>query len=274
MKKWIVTIGLLVGVLTVSYGDKEEIPTDFTAAFLSLKILEEKLAANGFEVIGKYAVAGNTNYTSVIYTSSYLKKLGAEDGRGFASIMRILHDSEAQQLVVSNPEYYIRAFYQKTYAEGAADPVLKALQSALGPLTPTEDHLPADKLAKYKFMVGMPKYDDFERVAKGDQVTLCAKLEAAAAGQIVFKLDIKGDGSSMLYGVGLPAEIELFNDKLGTMGRSQLLPYTVLIEGGEANILHAKFYLAVSFPNLSMGEFMKIRSVPGDIKDQFEAYFK
>ena len=58
------------------------------------------------------------------------------------------------------------------------------------------------------------------------------------------------------------------------MGQSHLLPYTVLVENGEANILHAKYYLALSFPRLSMTEFMKIMSVPGDIKDAFEADFQ
>ena len=47
-----------------------------------------------------------------------------------------------------------------------------------------------------------------------------------------------------------------------------------LIENGKANILHAKFFLALSFPQLSMTEFMKIMSVPGNIEDAFKADFK
>jgi hypothetical protein len=58
------------------------------------------------------------------------------------------------------------------------------------------------------------------------------------------------------------------------MKQSHLLPYCVLIENGEAKIMHAKFYLALSFPRLTMGEFMKIMSVPGDIKDEFKTLFK
>ena len=58
------------------------------------------------------------------------------------------------------------------------------------------------------------------------------------------------------------------------MGQSHLLPYMVLVEGDEANILHAKYYLALSFPRLSMTEFMRIMSIPGDIKDSFEADFE
>ena len=101
-----------------------------------------------------------------------------------------------------------------------------------------------------------------------------AKLETNAGDRMVYKLDIKGDGSSILCGVGLPDGIEKFNEKLGTMGQSHLLPYMVLIENGEANILHAKFFLALSFPQLTMTEFMKIMSVPGDIEKAFKADFK
>ena len=82
------------------------------------------------------------------------------------------------------------------------------------------------------------------------------------------------EGTSVLCGVALPTEIEKFNHKLGTVGQSHLLPYTVLIGNGEAKILHAKFYLALSFPQLTMREFMKIMSVPGDIEDAFKADFK
>ena len=90
----------------------------------------------------------------------------------------------------------------------------------------------------------------------------------------MFKLDIKGDGSSFLCGVALPDGLEGFNEKLDTMDQSHLLPYMVLIEGGKADILHAKFYLALSFPRLTMTEFMRIMSVPGDIENSFKADFR
>ena len=168
----------------------------------------------------------------------------------------------------------MRAFLQKDYNDGIAKPVNEALAAALGTLTPTDDSLKTKKLAKYNFMMSMPKYDDFARVAKGDTKTLCEQLEANAKDRIVFKINVADDGSSVLYGVALPEEIEKFNETLGTMGQSHLLPYTVLVENGEANILHAKYYLALSFPQLTMAEFMKIMSIPGDIKDAFEADFE
>lgn len=273
MKYWGWVVLFVVGICSSSFA-AETIPTDFKAAYMSVQELEMKLAAQGLTVIGKHAVNGNSKYTSIIYTSDDLKKMGAAPTRGFIAALRILHNAEKKELLVSNPEYFIRAYFQKDYKDGMEAPVSKALAAALGVLEPTDDELSAKKLAKYKFMIGMPKYDDFERVAKGSVEELAEKLESNASGRIVFRLDIKGDGSSLLYGVGLPDGIEKFNDKIETMNQSQLLPYTVLIEDGEANILHAKYYLALSFPQLTMTEFMKIMSVPGDIKDAFKADFK
>jgi hypothetical protein len=273
MKLWGWLAVLVVGVCSAAFAS-ESVPTDFTASYLPLADLEAKLQENGLNVIGTYAINGNEKYTSVIYTSDDLKKLGGQPGRGFISALRILHNAEKQELAASNPEYFIRAFFQKEYTDGMELPVMKALEAALGKLEPTDDNLTAKKLSKYHFMVSMPYYDDFVRVAKGSPADLMAKLEANAQDRIVYKLDIKGDGSSMLCGVGLPDGIEGFNDKLGTMGQSQLLPYMVLIENGEANILHAKFFLALSFPQLTMTQFMKIMSVPGNIEDAFKADFK
>jgi len=272
MSKWMNILAFLC-VVTVAQG-AEKITTNFKAAYLPIKQLEQNLRDHGLIVIGKHEVAENRNYTSIVYTSTDLKKLGQESGRGFVSVMRILHNAEKKELVVSNPEYFIRAFFQDEYKDGMEVPVLKALEAALGTLTPTDDALSAKKLAKYHFKVMMPYYDDFERVAKGDTTSLILDLEANASDQVVFKLDLNSDGSSVLYGLALPVKVEKFNETIGTMEMSHLLPYTVLIENGEANILHPKFYLAVSFPRLTMVEFGKIMMTPGRIKNAVEDCFE
>jgi len=53
-----------------------------------------------------------------------------------------------------------------------------------------------------------------------------------------------------------------------------LLPYTVLIEGDKAYTLHAKYYLALSYPLLSMGQFMTISSVPDAIERKLKKAIK
>jgi len=273
MRKMVYGLMVFLGIATAALA-AETTPTDFKAGYLELDTLKQTLADNGLQVLGTHQVAGSNDYTVVVYTCTELKQAALLSERGFIAALRILHNAKDRELMVSNPEYYMRAFLQKDYEDGMAKPVNDALAAALGSLAPTDDSLKTKKLAKYNFMMSMPHYDDFARVAKGSTAELCKKLEANAKDRIVFKLDLVEDGSSVLYGVALPVEIEKFNETLETMGQSHLLPYTVLVENGEANILHAKFYLALSFPQLTMGEFMKIMSVPGDIKDAFEASFE
>ncbi|MCF7849474.1 MAG: hypothetical protein K9M45_11545 [Kiritimatiellales bacterium] len=274
MRSRIIGIVAAVFCLLSSGAWAEKVPTDFKAQFVPLETLKQKMATHGLEVLGTHAVAGDEDYISIVYTSGDLRKLGQLPGRGFISVLSLLYNKQAKEIVASNPEYFVRAFMQKEYEDGMAKPVSDALRAALGELTPTDDSLEAKKLAKYHFMMSMPYYDDFVRVAKGSTKELCGKLEAGAKEQIVFKLDVATDGSSVLYGVALPVEIEKFNDTLETMGQSHLLPYLVLVENGEANILHAKFYLAVSFPRLTMTEFMKIMSTPGKIEDSCKNLFQ
>ena len=48
------------------------------------------------------------------------------------------------------------------------------------------------------------------------------------------------------------------------------LPYELLILDNKVYMLHGRFRIALSFPDLSMGQFMKIVSTPGYIEDTFE----
>lgn len=91
----------------------------------------------------------------------------------------------------------------------------------------------------------------------------------------MFKLNLSSGGKSRyLIGVSLPKKIEKFTKKLKILDKSSLLPYMVLLEGKKAKIMHAKYFLAISLPNLSMGQFMKISSVPDDILKSIKKIFK
>ena len=274
MRKLILGIMTAVAVSGASLSAAETTPTDFKAEYIEMDALKQKLNDNGLDVIATHKVAGSNDYSVVIYSSKDLLKAAKIENRGFIAALHILHNSKDKEIVVSNPEYYMRAFLQKDYKDGMAKPVNDALAKALGKLTPTADSLKTKKLKKYKFMVGMPKYDDFATVGKGTTAELLKKLQSNAKDRIVFTKKIKDDGSVILCGVALPAKLENFNQKIGTVKQSHLLPYSVLLADGKARIMHAKFYLALSFPRLTMGEFMKIMSVPGDIKDEFKNLFK
>ena len=64
-----------------------------------------------------------------------------------------------------------------------------------------------------------------------------------------------------------------FIKKIGRANAS-VLPYCISIEDSKATALAAKYYLAISYPLLSMGEFMTISTVPGAIKQDLTKAFK
>ncbi len=48
------------------------------------------------------------------------------------------------------------------------------------------------------------------------------------------------------------------------------MPYEIILQGKEATILHGKYRIALFWPELKVGTFMKISSTPGEIEDIME----
>jgi len=115
----------------------------------------------------------------------------------------------------------------------------------------------------------MPYYEDMESVASAENATLVEK--AKASGSVVFELAL--ENGATLLGVKLDKRTTKFAKKIGANNAS-VIPYTVLIEDGEAKILAPKYNLAVHYPLLDMSGFMTIATVPGaiikDCKKVFE----
>ena len=74
----------------------------------------------------------------------------------------------------------------------------------------------------------------------------------------------------MLYGFALGGPdgeskflpiIDIANPK-----HTAFLPYEVLVMNNEVHMLHGRFRIALSFPDLTMGTFTKIMSTPGNIE--------
>ena len=86
----------------------------------------------------------------------------------------------------------------------------------------------------------------------------------------VYKYTVSGTELT-LYGVALTGENgeKSFLPKidLGTPKHTAFLPYELLVMGNEVHMLHGRFRIALSFPDLTMGTFTKIMSTPGDIED-------
>ncbi len=273
MKK-IVRVLMLVSALASGLLFAGETPPDGANVYMSgsaagVDDVKAKLQTAGFEVIGAYRVNEEKKLTTVIYTSASLKSMADKEGRGFAAIGRVLVNGEDGTVSVSNPVYFGKAFMQKEtdYAKDAANK--KALENVFGTMEPSKDKLEYDDLAGYHFMMGMPYYEDTDELAEGKNADLLAKAQASA--NHLFTLTLS-EGRH-LVGFSLSQETSSFPLKIGVKNAG-LLPYTVLIENDKALAMAPKYYIAVSYPMLSMGNFMTISDVPDDIVDELKAIFK
>ena len=84
----------------------------------------------------------------------------------------------------------------------------------------------------------------------------------------VFEQTFK-DKKVAVFGVGLwnkETGESAFLPKIGE-GHIANLPYEIILQGNQATMLHGKYRIAIYWPELKMGTFMKINSTPGDIED-------
>ena len=253
---------LLVLVVTAVSAQAAKISAYYTAPFSTAKTVKSKLGKAGFKVLATYSPAAKGNLKVIVFTNKALKTLASKKKRGFAAIQRVMVDSSAKTVRVTNPTYWLKAFMQKDYKAGIDTKVKSSLTKALGKLTATKDVLKEGNLAGYHFMMAMPYYEDMLELKKGATVDPNKKL-----------FEVKLSNGSKLVGVKMSKNSENFIDKIG-VENAILLPYTVLIENGKVYALHAKYYLALSYPLLSMGQFITISSIPDTIEKKLKKALK
>jgi hypothetical protein len=60
----------------------------------------------------------------------------------------------------------------------------------------------------------------------------------------------------------------------GQPKHTAFLPYEVLVSGNKVLMLHGRYRIAISFPDLSMMTFTKIMSTPGNIENSLKQIVK
>src|SRR3989339_2088416 len=235
-------------------------------AYTDVDSTKSKLSSAGFDVVGTYKTDAGT---TVLYTNAAMKATANKATRGLAAVGRILVDDERKQISIANPVYFGKAFMQKEYNHTTASAVLGSLEKAFGPLKDSTDKWEFAGLAGYHFMVGMPYYEDMSVVGEGSTANLVAKAQAAKGTTAVVKL---GEDRYVAF-VSLDRRTNGFVKKIGTQN-GQLLPWAVLIEDGQAKALSAKYFIAISYPLLTMTEFMTIATVPGAVEADLKKIFK
>ncbi len=257
--------------------------------------LKANLKANNFKIVGEYTPANDKNRKVIVVTSdnliSAIKKFGGL--RGFAAAIRIGVTKENSKLLVTyiNPYYWGNAYFQSDYSKvsGIYKNIFTRLKKSMNGLgtvknTPfgSEDGIEPDDLQDYHYMITMPYFEDVIEIKKfnshKDAVNTIEKnLKKSKNTKKVYRIDIPGK-SLTLFGIGLYGKdgeahfmpkIDIHSPK-----HTAFLPYELLVKGKEVVMLHGKYRIAISFPDLSMGQFMKILSTPGDIEDRMESLTK
>jgi len=227
--------------------------------------VEKSLKEVGFDVIGSYDAMQNSDYRIIIYTSTQLKQLSSKSNRTFAAVQKVMISKNDNSLILTNPEYYLKAMLQDDINEALARQVSNRLKAAFN-LSNGDYSMEGSELSGFHFMFGMPYYEDMLEVASGDNLN--SKLKQNASNNIVFELKV---ANATLYGISMNAK-NGEKDYIGTLKEeksSAFLPYMVMIKDNKAMILHPKYYLALSLPKLTMGEFMNIMETPTHIEDYF-----
>ena len=258
----------------------------------SAALVKEKLTANGFQVLGEYAPAEDKERWMIVITSESLLYAAGKTGglTGFAAALRVALTRESGRVLISytTPEYWLNAYYRDDFdaVKSLLDPLTGKLENVMqesgtyaGTAFGSEKGLDVDDLRSYKYMMGMPKFHETKEL--GEFASYKEAIDKVESSLIKGVPDV-----TKVYSVEVPGkELKLYGFALGgEKGESHFLPivdisepkhtaflpYEFLVMGNEVHMLHGRFRIALSFPDLKMGTFTKIMSSPGDIEDLLE----
>ena len=242
------------------------------------RIAEVKTAMEkeGFQIVGEYEPY--TGAHVLVVTSDALKSNAAKSPFGaYGAMQRISLTETGKELQIAstNPLYMAQIYQMK----GDLADVAAKLQAALGKAEEfgSKKGLKASSLRDYHYMVFMPYFTDQVKLASyGSYDEAIKAVEAGLAKGTggtdkVYRVDIPGKQESV-FGVGIKegegadkAVMKVVD--LAELKQTPHLPYELVVSEGNVYMLHGKFRIAQSFPDLSMGTFMKISGAPGAIEN-------
>jgi hypothetical protein len=249
------------------------------------------LESNSYTVLGTYNPSNKSSLKVIAFTRTDLKNtvVKVKDRGALAATFKVGLEQKNGKVTISytNPDYILRAYlgdsynsYKTFFQKFSAD--LKSTFSGLGTsFTPFGGTVKAENLKKYHYKIMMPYFSDpvtlnefssFEEGLKVIENNLKAKKGNTVE---VYKL-VYANEKVAVFGVGLQNKEEGEAHFLPIIGEAHVaaLPYEIILQGNKATMLHGKYRLALHWPELTMGTFMKIMSTPGDIEDALEAVCK
>jgi len=267
--------GVASAISPYFYGDK--VNGDGTQTIASA--VEAKLKGAGFKVVGKYFPKKLPSHGVIIVTDdavlSEIGELGGEAILGSAIRVGVKADGTVSYM---NPDYWHRAYFRKNFAkaEGASKALGEKLSKALGKKEAFGGDETAAKLANYRYMIGMERVDSSknklaEHASYAEAVKTVRENLAKNVNQTskVYEISIP-DKKISVFGVAMNDDALGDSKWLQTIQMEESiagLPYEVFVINGEVHSLHGRFRIALAFPDVGMGQFMRISALPKKIID-------
>ena len=246
------------------------------------------LKSNSFTILGSYKPSNKSNLKVIVFTRTDVKKsvVKVVDRGALAAAFKVGLIESGGKVTISytNPDYIFRAYlldnyvsFRSTFDRFSRD-IKTALSSIGNEFTPFGGAIKAEKLKKYHYKIMMPYFTDpvelneFSSFEEGLRV-IEKNLKARKGGtKQVYKL-VYNKEKVAVFGVGLLGAEEGEPHFMPKIGEEHVaaLPYEMILQGNKLTMLHGKYRIALHWPDLTMGTFMKIMSTPGDIKDVLEA---
>ncbi len=248
----------------------KDVTTYLVGGYVKVADAKAKLEANGFEIVTAYESVKKG--TTIVFTNDALRAEAAKPGRAFVAVLRLFVDDKEKMISITNPIYFGKAFMQDDFNYDVFATQLANINKAFPELKASADKLAYNDLARFHFMMGMPYYNEPDELAEGTNEALLAKANKFKKGKLKL-FELKLSDNSTLLGYELSKRTNKFVEKVGR-ANAAILPWCVSIENGKATALNAKYYIAISYPLLDMGQFMGIATVPGAITKELEKVFK
>lgn len=239
--------------------------------------VESKLKAGGFKVVGKYFPKTLAGYGVVIATDEVmLDEVGSVGGNAILGAAIRVGVAADGSVAYTNPDYWYRAYFRKAFTkkEDAVKALQARLQDALGAGKGLGGDESAGNLANYRYMIGMERLDSPKN-------KLAEYGSFAEALKTVRDNLAKGAGkTAKIYEVVMPSrKLAVFgvamNDgensdgdwikKIDMQNNIAGLPYEIYVVDKEVESPHGRFRIALAFPDVGMGQFMRISSLPNTI---------
>ena len=258
------------------YFQGDKVPAGEIQAVLSQ--VEAKLAKAGFSVVGKYTPSGLPGTGVLVVTDkgllTVIGKLGGASIVGAPIRIGVKSDGSVSYM---NLEYWLRAYFRKQYpvAEKTVKLTHAKLSKTLGAGKPFGGDVDRKDLADYQYMFGMEGFESdknvlmehlaFDDAVKSIQDNLARGLSKTSK---VYEI-IMPDKQIAVFGVAMndPKEGEGWWVKSAGIDNIAALPYEIYVVNNKAGHLFARFRIALGWPAVGMGSFMRIVEAPSIILD-------